>query len=269
MKNTVVTHKPQSLPILMYHSLDDSGSVVSVNPKEFAKQMECLADAGFRGTSLREAVTYRNDMGYWPSQTVVLTFDDGFASVTDKAVDVLDRFGFTATVFVISGYMGRCNDWADPPAGLGTRRILSWGQARELARAGLEIGSHTRTHPDLTCLSATQAKEEIVGSRREIEDIIGDAVTSFSYPYGEMNSTVSTCVEKEFQAACTTDLRRANHDPLHYLPRVDMYYVNSEQKLRRLLKGELDQYLAFRAVGRVVRRAVMRGMTRSPVGAEA
>lgn len=246
-----------ALSILTYHSLDKSGSVVSVTPDDFARQMACIATSGYRGIALREAIAHRKATGEWPERCVVLTFDDGFRNFYEEAMPVLTQSGFNATVFVVSGHMGSYNNWETPPAYLGSRQILTWKQAIELADAGIEIGSHSKTHPDLRRLSVAEAQREIGGSRAEIENHLGQAVTSFAYPFGETSPLSTECVKKEFHAACTTILQRANGGSLHRLPRVDMYYLRSQRNLERLLNGELDQYLALRCVGRSIRRALM------------
>jgi peptidoglycan/xylan/chitin deacetylase (PgdA/CDA1 family) len=248
------------LSILTYHSLDTSGSVVSVTPQDFSHQMKCVADAGFQGVSLAEAVSYREMNGCWPDHSVALTFDDGFANFHESAWPTLERHGFTATVFVISGHMGGRNDWAPPPAGLGTRKILSWEQASELAARGVEIGSHTHTHPDLRRCSAAEVERELTKSRTEIEDRLGINVSSFAYPYGATTELSRRLAARQFRAACTTVLRQSNGESLHNLPRIDMYYIRPLRNLQRLLRGELNTYLAIRRVGRSARSVLMQNL---------
>lgn len=231
---------------------------MSVTPEDFARQMDCIASSGYRGIALCEALAHREATREWPRQSVVLTFDDGFRNFYDEAMPVLARHGFKGTVFIVSDHMGGHNDWETPLPGLGSRDILTWQQAIELADAGIEIGSHTKTHPDLRRLSEAEAQREIAGSREEIESHLGQAVKSFAYPFGETNPASMECVKQEFHAACTTVLQRANGGSLHSLPRVDMYYLRSQRNLQRLLNGQLDQYLALRCVGRSIRRALMR-----------
>jgi peptidoglycan/xylan/chitin deacetylase (PgdA/CDA1 family) len=166
---------------------------------------------------------------------------------------MLARHKFSATVFVISGHVEGVNDWDAPPAGLGTQRMLTWQQVRELSEQGIEIGAHTRTHPDLRRLSATEIENEIVGSCSELSDRTGQAVESFAYPYGYLNRGAEEVARCAVRSACTTELRRANDEPLHTLPRVDMYYLQSAPQLRSLAAGKLDGYLALRRWGRAVR----------------
>ena len=153
------------LSILTYHSLDSSGSVVSTEPGTFADQMSYLADHGFRGITLKRALDHRDEFGQWPSQSVVITFDDGFANFYDDAYPILERYRFSATVFIVTGHMGGRNNWETPPQGLGTLPILSWQQAEELSNFGIELGSHTRTHRDLRRSSSVEAKQVISASQ--------------------------------------------------------------------------------------------------------
>jgi len=245
-----------SLAVLTYHSLDTSGSVVSVAPESFAAQMSALAEAGFRGVSLREALVYRQSNGAWPERSVAMTFDDGYANFFETALPALARYGFTATVFVVSAHVGARNDWKPPPAGLGLRAMLSWSQLVEMASVGIEIGAHTRRHRDLGQLSTAEAQEEIGGSRIDIEDRLGQSVESFAYPFGYVSKASLEIVRREFRAACTTVLRRAGEEPLHEIPRVDMYYLRTPQRLLRLLDGRLDRYLTIRRLARSARSAL-------------
>lgn len=253
---TSVAAADRALPILMYHSLDSSGSVVSVAPRDFADGMAALAHLGYRGITLRKAAAHRQAHGTWPDRCVVLTFDDGYANFHEVALPVLTRHGFAATVFLVSGHVGGQNDWEPPLAQLGVCPMLSWGQVGELSAAGMEIGAHTKTHPDLAQLSPQAAQDEIVAARAEIEEHMGRRVESFAYPYGSLNGVARQIVAREFQAACTTVLKRADREPLHELPRIEMHYIRSRRTLERLLNGELDRYLAVRRWGRVMRQTL-------------
>ena len=244
------------LAILTYHSIDDSGSVVSIAPKTFAEQMRALAESGFRGISLREALTYRDAHKQWPEACAVLTFDDGFANFYETAMPAIAGHNFSATVFVISGHVEGRNDWDAPPPGLGSQKMLNWQQVRELSEQGIEIGGHTRTHPDLRRLSEKEIEEEIAGGCAEISERTGQAVENFAYPYGYLNHQAETVVRGTLRSACTTELRRTNDEPLHLLPRVDMYYLQSPHQLQSLVTGKLDGYLTVRRWARVVRRAM-------------
>ena len=246
------------LAILTYHSLDTSGSILSIAPHQFAEQMGYLADLGVRGISLREAVAYRDVNGTWPEKCIVLTFDDGYENFYESALPVLMQHDFRATVFLLSDFMGGFNNWGPPPALLGTQRLLSWDQAAELAAVGIELGSHTRSHPDLQHLTRRETEDEIIKSRDAILGHLKQPVDSFAYPFGNVSPAASATVKREFRAACTTVLKRVGREPLHALPRIDMYYIHSVFTLKHLLTGNLDPYLALRRWGRLLRRGWVR-----------
>src|SRR5262249_23962 len=155
------------------------------------------------------------------------------ANCYEAALPVLRQHGFTATVFLVSGHVDGCNDWAPPLARLGTQPMLTWEQVAALAKAGLEIGAHTVTHRDLQRLTATEVEGEIIGARDDIANRLGTPVESFVYPFGSTNPLVFTLVQRAFRIACTTILKRTETEPLHRLPRIDMYYVRSLPMLER------------------------------------
>ncbi len=242
------------LAILTYHSVDDSGSVLSTHPETLARQMACLAELGYRGASLSEALKQSRSLGHWPEHTVAITFDDGYENNLRVAQPILARHGFTASSYLITGHVGGEHDWEHPPPGLGRRPILDWAQVGELANAGWEIGAHTRTHPDLRKLHPEAVEQEIIGSREDIEEHLSRPVETFAYPAGYFSDAATAVVARAFTAGCTTVLRRASgDDPLHSLPRVDMYYLRDPERLRRLATGRLDAYLTFRRLGRRTR----------------
>jgi peptidoglycan/xylan/chitin deacetylase (PgdA/CDA1 family) len=204
-------------------------------------------------------VAYHTTNHSWPGRSVVLTFDDGFANFFECAYPVLMRHKFTATVFLVSGRMGGRNDWEAPLPRLGPRSILSWQQAAEISAAGIEAGSHTKSHSDLRRLPVEKIEDEIGSSKAEIENHIGGPVESFAYPFGSFDRKTIDIVKRNYRSACTTFLQRAQADPLHALPRIDMYYIRSERDLTQLLDGRLDYYLKIRRLGRMVRRALRPG----------
>ena len=246
-----------ALPILTYHSLDSSGSVLSVDPEGFKSQMNCLSEMGYRGVCLRDAVRKRRARGQWPERTVAITFDDGYENVYRHGAPVLARHGFAATIFLVTGHMGGTNDWAPPPPKLGVQPLMDWETVKSLVSDGWEVGAHTRTHPDLRRLTLEQMENEVARSRVDIQEQVQQKVESFAYPFGFKSPAAARVVAREFQLACVTDLRRASGEALHALPRVDAYYLTSLESVRRLVDGRLDAYLALRRWGRWVRAALM------------
>lgn len=254
-----------AISILTYHSLDASGSVLSVTPQVFADQMACLANLGLRGVTLRAALAEREAAGRWPEGAVVLTFDDGYATVHRAALPVLERHGFTATLFAVTAPL----DGASPPAvRLPRAPLMSWQQVEGLASCDWEIGAHTHSHADLSRLAATEVEAELITCKREIEQRLGGQVESFAYPFGALSAQAAAVAARHFRACCTTLLRRATDHPAHALPRIDMYYVRTLRQLERLVTGRWDRYLALRRWGRAVRAAGPAGAPeRTPLAA--
>jgi len=235
-----------ALAILTYHSLDDSGSVLSTSPSAFTEQMRILWESNVRVVPLGmigDALARMN-----PAKPLVaITFDDGFRNVYECGFPVLRRFGFAATVFVVTDYCGKTNDWPSQPHWVKRQPLLGWTEAREMSRAGIIFGSHTRTHSDLRTLPPRQIEEELVTSKRTIEDALGRSVNIFAYPYGAYDERVRKFSQSLFSLGCSTrlDFVRPGSDPL-ILERLDMYYLRRPKIFRHLFSGRMDVYIRFR-----------------------
>ncbi|MGH3253663.1 MAG: polysaccharide deacetylase family protein, partial [Trebonia sp.] len=177
--------------ILMYHAIADVGhdpNLLAVSPRRFAGQLSWLACSGLRGVAVGTLVAALR--AGRARGLVGITFDDGYASVLENALPELARRGFTATVFVISERLGRTNDWdAGTPWPL-----LSAAQVRELAAAGLEIGSHSATHARLAGADAGTLAAEVGGSRERLGGVADAEVRGFAYPYGDMDGAARRAV---------------------------------------------------------------------------
>ncbi len=99
------------IPILTYHSIDNSGSVISTTPERFRSQMQYLSDSSFNVISLNEIATCIREKQPFPSRSLAITFDDGFKNNYDIAYPVLKEYGFSAIIFLVTGYCGRNNRW--------------------------------------------------------------------------------------------------------------------------------------------------------------
>lgn len=234
--------------ILTYHSLDESGSVISLRPDSFQSQMTSLAASGRKVVPLPDILKYPG--------AVAITFDDGFASFAKWALPVLESFSFPATVFVVSGYCGGHNSWPTQPAGVPQLPLMGWSTLRDLP-AAVSLGAHTVTHPNLCALTEKQLADEVHCSRVEIEQRTGRAVDAFAYPYGAVDARVAATVRGEFRVACGTRLHFANpsSDPM-LLPRLDAYYLKSGWWFRDLLGGTRRMYIGLRRVAREARGCI-------------
>lgn len=198
------------ISILLYHQIaqvpkqyDPLG--LAVPPRLFEQQMAYLYRAGYRCLGLGEAVKYLRERKRQPRKSFVLTFDDGYQDLYYNVWPILDRFGFTATIFLVVGRAGCESDW-EGQRGPSAAPLLSWTEARELAHIGFAFGSHTLTHPRLTLLDDKQAVREIQHSKAIMEDHLGVKVELFSYPYANFDARIQDMVaESGYIAACGTD----------------------------------------------------------------
>jgi peptidoglycan/xylan/chitin deacetylase (PgdA/CDA1 family) len=221
--------RPPWVPILGYHRVVDSLQVadnlqVTVTAKRLESQMRWFARLGYRCTSLESVAKSLAEEFPLPRRRFVVTFDDGYADTFTTAVPILARFGFTATVFVVSGLVGKTNVWdagVSPPAPL-----MGWDELSALVRNGFSIGSHTKSHRRLTQLSVKDASVELVESRQCLESKLATAVRTFCYPWGDWSPRVRELVaEAGYLAACDDVGRSANArltlarvDPTYWLP---------------------------------------------------
>jgi peptidoglycan/xylan/chitin deacetylase (PgdA/CDA1 family) len=242
------------IAILTYHSLDDSGSVISVSPRVFAEHMRILHELNVKVISLSEVYNLQGTTT--PGEhCVILTFDDGFQNVYEHGLPILQRYGFPATVFLVTDYCGKLNSWPSQPAAITHQPLLRWKEIKEMNAAGLSFGSHTRTHPDLRTVTPEVAENEIVTSKKAIEDVLGRPVDTFAYPYGAYNDTILQLVQTHFPLACSTRLGFVG-PAIHHaaLERLDMYYLRRPALFHRLFSWELNAYLHCRRTIRDLRK---------------
>ncbi|HEX3268135.1 MAG TPA: polysaccharide deacetylase family protein [Gaiellaceae bacterium] len=239
---------------LAYHGLADvplrrDPDHLFVGPRDFRRQVEKLRDWGYELASFGELATRASSGG--AAGHAALTFDDGLVDNLETLAPLLVELETTATVFVVSGWLGRAH-----PAAPWTR-IVTADELRELHTAGVEIGCHSATHADLSALPYDGALEELRTGKRELEDVLGAPVEVAAYPYGRAGpETVRACRAAGFRAACAVSARGSWDDP-HFLPRQDM--ENGCTLLGLRLKRDdlyepLMRFLPARAVRRVSRR---------------
>jgi len=203
--------------ILNYHGVADvhpdrprSGSFV--RPVDLRRQIEKLRAWGHELVTFGE-LGERLESGE-AANCVALTFDDGIADEGEGILSTLRETGATGTVFAVFGWLGKPWPWV-PSA-----RIMTAEELRELARAGIEIGAHTVTHPDLTTLSYAEARSELERSRVALEEILEAPVTVAAYPYGYATAeTRRACRDAGFRFACRAQGWGSWDDPFD-LPRI-------------------------------------------------
>ena len=191
----------------------------------------------------------------FPAQSLIITFDDGFESVYREAMPVLMDCGMTATVFIIAGTALS----VDKSAPFYGRSTLTWRQIREMRECGLDIGSHTLTHPDLTKLSQDRLEAEIRDSKKVIEDESGGPVYSFAYPWGRYDKRSHQVAGQTFDCACSVSLGMASSISDHYaLERVDAYYLRKDRTFDLISSRFFPAYIWSRKVPRTIRQLLGR-----------
>jgi peptidoglycan/xylan/chitin deacetylase (PgdA/CDA1 family) len=238
----------------MYHDISPAQSVVSVTGQVFSAQLTWLKEQNFQVLPLSEAARRIRDQEKMPARTVVITFDDGLASVYQVAFPILKEHGFPATVFVVSGSVGQTNSWPGQPKGIPALPMMTWAQVQEMDRHGIEIGSHTVTHPRLERLSPAQQEIEIQSSKECLEDKLGHPIESFAFPYGSWDQTSLAMIRHHHSCACTTVLAQADlsSDPF-LIPRIDAYYLKFPPFFHLLSSQTVGIYNAIRRLLRQVR----------------
>ncbi len=191
--------------VLAYHGVFPSTAAedpdfLRVHPDRFRAQLELLRDAGFRFVTAAELAAEAGG-GAPPPGLVALTFDDGMEDNHSVLLPLLREYGLPATVYVSTGLIGKPNPWIAESAGA---RMMTEAELRELAAAGVEIGAHTVTHPDLSQLPYEDCLREMADSRAELQRISGQPVGTFAYPfcrYGD--AAVRAARDAGFDAAVT------------------------------------------------------------------
>lgn len=188
------------IPILMYHEVSEvperSKRIRSTNPaysvslEQFREQMEYLHENGYHTLSLNQVIDAKVSLNH---KTVAITFDDGFANNYTNAFPILKKFELTATIFVITNFVGDHN-------------YMDWDQLREMNQVGISIQSHTASHKPLSVLETNEIKYELEESKKCIEDHLGSAVDFLSVPYGMINHKVIDAARTVgYKAICTSE----------------------------------------------------------------
>jgi peptidoglycan/xylan/chitin deacetylase (PgdA/CDA1 family) len=161
--------------------------------------------------TLRDCLAAARGERQLPPRPVILTFDDGYLDNYVNAFPLLQRYGMPAVVFVVAHPALTSNAW-DAAAGEPWAPLMDRRQVLEMARAGIEIGSHTLTHPRLTDVDADPLAWELGESKRLLESWLGDPVVSLAYPYGAVDERVKRAAQQAgYELAVAT-----NSGPIHF-----------------------------------------------------
>lgn len=182
----VVPEGYQTVPILCYHRVGSRTSRMVIAPDTFAAQLDYLARNGYRVIRLSDLVDFLQGKGQLPKRAVVITFDDAHISAYQHAYPLLKKYGFPATMFLYTDF-------------LGAKEALNWTQMQEMARSGLiDFQAHSKTHSNLIVRLPGESDQhyrervdlEIRVPRDLIQRHLSTKVTDYAYPYGDANELV-------------------------------------------------------------------------------
>lgn len=247
------------IPVLMYHAVSWEKSLISISPDLFRQQMEWLYEQGYNAIPLSQLLNNLNKLKNLPKNTIVLTFDDGFASLYDHVFPLLVQFGFSGTIFLVSGYTGRSNDWPGQPSNVPLLPLLDWDQIREMDEYGIEFGAHTVNHAMLDQLNLEDSRKEILNSKDTIETQLNHKINTFAYPYGRFDKNMKDILKSDFLGACTTRVGLVSKvsDP-YEINRVDVNYVNNPRIFRSMKNRTFPIYLSFRGLLRGIAQVALK-----------
>ncbi len=158
-----------------------------VLPEAFDAQLAALKSWGYESVTFDDWLGFRDGSADLPKRPLIITFDDGYRSTHDIAWPLLRSHGFSATVFLVSGLIGKTNTWDTDEI---QEPLLPLDEILEMQKGGMIFGSHTRTHAALTKIPPALAKSELEDSRNELEAMLGRHVTTLCYPYAKQNQAV-------------------------------------------------------------------------------
>jgi peptidoglycan/xylan/chitin deacetylase (PgdA/CDA1 family) len=237
--------------VLTFHSVDPSGSVLSIAPEQLRSLVAAIKRSGHRIVPLRDILDSPAE-----ARQIALTFDDGMRSLHEHALPVLRDEDVTATVFLISDYVGRNNRWPSLPEQVPTMEMMSWDQVEDLHAAGWRVEAHTATHPDLRRLADDAIRDELERGNQAIQEHLGRRPEIFAYPYGYWDERVRAIAANTYRYSLTAQmgtLPAQVADP-HRIPRLETYYFRAPGIHTRFGTLPFSAYLTARAALRKLRQ---------------
>lgn len=222
--------------VLVYHRLvegtsDPALQSISISVEHFERQMRYLFQNGFRCLSATDILEQPGRERWNAGKAFVLTFDDGYSDFYELTFPILMKYEFTATVFLVSRFVGRESDW-------GVSRgypLLTWSRILEMNAHGISFGSHTTTHPRLSRLTDDKVRLELRESKETIEQKLGQPISSLAYPFGDSSEKVrDIAASSGYRVAFGVDQGRQGP---YNLWRYECYYDDNLANLLLRLHG--------------------------------
>ena len=229
--------------ILTFHSIDKKVSVISYSPHLFSLLLQELVNRDIPVLDLDTLLQPESTRG------VAITFDDGMQSVHRSAMPILQEHGMPAHLFLATGAAGNDRPWPRDPCDGNTFTMLGWDEIEALHTAGIQIESHTHSHPDMRTLTTERMQEECEQADSVIESRLGRRPQYFAYPFGYHNTKVREFARGRYRGTVTTELRELPGEPdTAALPRLDSYYLQSPLMIRNIDTLAVRGYLAARNI---------------------
>jgi peptidoglycan/xylan/chitin deacetylase (PgdA/CDA1 family) len=228
----------------MYHSVSREGTdrfiKFTLSPEVFTEHMEYISNQGYTPITVAEyARMVSVSQSTLPDKPIIITFDDGFADFYYATLPILEKFHFSASLYVVTNDMGGTSKWLKPE-GEENRKMLTWSQLSEIWKAGIECGTHSHTHLHLDTAKPEVAYQEIFRSKDILEQKLGSQVYSLAYPYGHYTRNVRRLViEAGYTAACAVRHAMSHTgDDLFGLARITINRQTNVARLSNLLSGK-------------------------------
>jgi peptidoglycan/xylan/chitin deacetylase (PgdA/CDA1 family) len=234
--------------ILSFHSIDDSGSVLSMSRDQLSSLIDAIRQSGHRIVALRELLDEPAE-----ARRIAFSFDDGMQSLWQNALPLLRDGDVPATLFLTTSRLGDDNRWPGLPPDAPTMTMMTWSQVGELHASGWSVEAHTANHPDLRKLPDAAIHEEMERGNSAIEEELGTRPEIFAYPYGDFDRRVESIASRVYRYALTTEMGQLppQIDAPHRIPRIETYYFRSTAS--HALFGSLP-FLAYLSGRSVLRR---------------
>jgi len=229
----IVSSSLSGIPVLNYHQINNENyNALTLSSQEFDAQMDYLYHAGYTTISPKQLVDYFQYGTELPPNPILITFDDGYVDNYSVAYPILQKYNFTATVFLITDFVGN-ND-----------RYLSWQQVREMKDHGFSFQSHTLSHILLSNASDDEIRSQLIKSREGMEWRLKEKVEYLAYPGGDYDQrTIELAKQAGYRAAFTINLGRDTKNcSLFTLQRIPIFET-SHSFLRFKIRLRCTQFL--------------------------
>jgi len=215
-----------NIPIITYHKISNNKEpgLTTISISRFETHLKLLQSQGYSSITFKDLKEKRSI----PAKPIIITFDDGYQCVYKNALPLLQKHNFRAVIYMVSGHLGKMNTWEAYSI---QRRFkhLDRNEILDLNNNGFEIASHSNHHHYLPSCPDSIIGSEVKDSKKTLEDITGDHVISFCYPYGKYSERIAHFVQDAgyYYATCNISLSNRNGQDNYALQRRSIYYTDS------------------------------------------